>query len=207
MYKIQENGKNMWLVQEPIEQLNYTYADYLRWTIEERVELIKGQILKLSAPNRMHQSVSGNLYYAIRKYLNSQPCKVFAAPFDVRLPTKKNGNKDTKISTVVQPDISVICNAEKLDEKGCIGAPDLVIEILSPGNSTKEVKLKYGIYEEAGVKEYWIVQPDYQNIITYTLNKSTQKFEGGKINVVNDTINSYAIEGLLVKVTDVFDNL
>jgi Uma2 family endonuclease len=207
MYKIQENGKNMWLVQEPIEQLNYTYADYLRWTIEERVELIKGQILKLSAPNRIHQSVSGNLYYAIRKYLNSQPCKVFAAPFDVRLPTKKNGNKDTKISTVVQPDISVICNAEKLDEKGCIGAPDLVIEILSPGNSTKEVKLKYGIYEEAGVKEYWIVQPDYQNIITYTLNKSTQKFEGGKINVVNDTINSYAIEGLLVKVTDVFDNL
>jgi Uma2 family endonuclease len=162
-------------VEEPITdyaQLDpdklYTYADYLKWKFQERVELIRGKIFRMSpAPNSRHQIISGNIFVKIWNYLEGNPCRVFAAPFDVRLPVPKG----EKPYTVVQPDLCVICDPEKLDDQGCNGAPDLVIEILSPGNSSKEMRDKYAVYEEAGVREYWIVDPEREAVIAYVLNE------------------------------------
>src|SRR5579875_870365 len=164
IYNSEEN--KMQLVEEPDMNLRYTYADYLQWQFEERLELFKGKIFKLSAPNTKHQEISGRLFFGIANFLQKNPCKVFSAPFDVRLPVR-NRKKDSEITTVVQPDICVICDENKLDEKGCIGAPNLVIEILSPGNTEKEVKLKFELYEEAGVREYWVVYPAEENVAIF----------------------------------------
>ena len=138
---------------------------------KERVELINGK-LYLMSPNtyRRHQELSSNFSGIIWKYLKSTTHKAYFAPFDVRLPVKK-GDKSSQTFTVLQPDICIVCDLTKLDERGCVGAPDLVIEILSPGNSDKEMKLKYDVYEESGVIEYWIVQPEYQNVLIYVLDE------------------------------------
>jgi Uma2 family endonuclease len=136
---------------------SYTYADYLEWTFEERVELIKGRLFELPTPNRIHQTLAFRMNGEFYNYLKGKPCSAFHAPFDVRLPQKSKDDKD--IVTVVQPDISVICDPSKLDDKGCIGAPDIVVEILSPGNNRKELKNKYEAYEEAGVKEFRLIHP------------------------------------------------
>ena len=127
----------------------YTYADYLMWKIKDRLELLKGKIFQMGAPSLTHQTVSMNFSRLLSNYFYKTPCKLFAAPFDVRL--AKKGEKDNEVYTVVQPDLCVVCDADKLDERGCWGAPDLIIEILSPGNSKKEMLNKYELYEEAGV--------------------------------------------------------
>ncbi len=150
----------------------YSYADYLTWQFEERVELIKGWIWKMSpAPLRQHQEISVSLASQFYAYLNNKPCKVYPAPFDVRLIDKQKQTDDTTIVSVVQPDISVVCDLSKLDAKGCVGAPDLIIEILSPGNNKKEIQDKFRLYEENGVREYWIVYPVYQSVAVYNLVK------------------------------------
>lgn len=152
----------------------YTYADYLLWQFKERVELIKGRIFKMSpAPNTSHQLISSKLQGNLFVHLKDKSCYLFSAPFDVRLfDTKKSAFINRDIYTVVQPDLCVVCDGNKLDEKGCLGAPDLVIEILSPGNSKKEVDSKFDLYQESGVREYWIVQPIDQNVFIFTLNDS-----------------------------------
>lgn len=148
----------------------YSYAEYLTWKFEERVELLRGFIAKMAAPSRIHQEISGILHAKIRLQLWHSPCKIYAAPFDVRLPhfSKK---LDKNVTTVVQPDLCIVCDPSKLDARGCAGAPDLIIEILSPGNSKKEMIDKFTIYEEAGVKEYWLVQPAEKTILRYVLNE------------------------------------
>jgi len=146
----------------------YSYADYLKWTFEERLELIKGKIFPMSGPNRWHQKLSGHLGNELYNFLKGKPCEVYAAPFDVRLPRKSKRNKD--IFTVVQPDLCVVCDRSKLDKKGCIGAPDIVVEILSPGNNRKELVDKYKVYEESGVKEYWLFMYNEQVCLQYTHN-------------------------------------
>lgn len=205
MFQVLQTGtEEDLLVEEPTADYGYTYADYLQWKLKERIELFKGRIFRLSAPNRMHQQISGSLHLKIGNKLLNKVCRLYAAPFDVRLPTK-NKIKDDEVTTVVQPDLCVICDPLKLDDRGCNGAPDLVIEILSPGNNKKEVKLKFDLYEEAGVKEYWIVYPAEENIITYNLNDQ-QKFIGGKIYVAGDTIHSASVPGLSVDLNGIFDN-
>lgn len=144
---------------------SYSYADYLVWQLKERVEIIKGKIMAMSpAPNRLHQDISLKLTSEFLKVFPNDGCKLYVAPFDVRFPDK-NGN----VKTVVQPDLCVICDPNKLDERGCFGAPDLVVEILSPGNSKREMKDKYELYQEQGVSEYWVVRPEEQNIHIYVL--------------------------------------
>lgn len=146
----------------------YSYADYLTWQFKERVELIKGKLFKMSpAPSSRHQEISFNLAREIGTFLKGKACKAFSAPFDVRLTRKEDQNT----STVVQPDLCVICDLEKIDKRGCVGAPDLVIEILSPGNTKREMDDKFSLYEEAGVQEYWLVEPDNKVIFAYTLNQ------------------------------------
>lgn len=149
---------------------SYTYADYLLWQFEERVELIRGKLFRMSpAPNRRHQTMLGELHLQIAPFFKKQHCQVFLAPFDVRLSVSKRKGQDT---TVVQPDLCVICDLDKLDERGCAGAPDLIIEILSPGNSKKEMREKFEVYEEAGVREYWLVNPLDNVVLVYVLNEA-----------------------------------
>jgi Uma2 family endonuclease len=145
----------------------YSYADYFSWKITERVELFMGKIFEISpAPTSSHQRISRNIGTELIIFLQKRPCEVFYAPFDVRLEKDKN---DEQAKTVVQPDICVICDFTKIDERGCKGAPDLIVEILSPSNSTKEMKNKFELYEKAGVLEYWIVQPADKTIFQYIL--------------------------------------
>jgi Uma2 family endonuclease len=179
----------------------YTYADYLKWTIDERLELIKGKIFRMSpAPNRFHQTLSREIFVRIANFLSGRKCEVYSAPFDVRLPGKSKADKD--IITVVQPDICVICDTSKLDDKGCIGAPDIVVEILSPGNNAKELCNKYEVYEEAGVKEYWIVSPQDQTFLVYTL--SNGRFKPSKLMVSGETIVSSVLPGFQLQLSEIF---
>jgi Uma2 family endonuclease len=157
-----------------IDQLDmskeYSYADYLKWQIDERLELFKGFVSRMSAPNVFHQRISRRLSSEIESYFASSSCEMFSAPFDVRL-TRKNKITNLEAKTVVQPDICVVCDSRKLDTKGCVGAPDWIIEILSPGNSKREMKDKFEMYQENGVKEYWIVQPADKTVFRYVLNE------------------------------------
>ena len=193
----------------------YSYADYLMWQFDERVELIKGMILRMSpAPSTRHQKISNFLSSRVTWFLKDASCSVFTAPFDVRLPvsvdlkiskkykTKAKELSDGMIMTVVQPDICVICDESKLDERGCIGAPDIIIEILSPGNTQREMKDKFGIYQEAGVQEYWIVEPMSEFIIIYALDKNI--YIGSRPYTAGDTITSKVLPGLEINVSEVF---
>ncbi|WP_395053037.1 Uma2 family endonuclease [Flavobacterium sp.] len=149
---------------------SYTYADYLLWRFKERVELIKGKIFKMSpAPNSFHQDISMNLTRSLDRFFYKTNCKMYSAPFDVRLINFKESSDNNKIITVIQPDLCVICDRSKIDEKGCLGAPDLIIEILSPGNSKKEMDIKFDLYQENKVLEYWIVNPSDKTILIYVL--------------------------------------
>lgn len=159
-----------------LEQLDltktYSYADYLTWQFTETVELIKGKIMLMSpAPTVSHQRIETKLLLAIGSYLENKKCEIFPAPFDVRLyDRKKSLLASQDIQTVIQPDLFVICRPELLDKQGCNGAPDWIIEILSPGNSKREMKTKYALYEESGVMEYWLVYPEQRAIHQFVLN-------------------------------------
>lgn len=181
----------------------YSYADYLTWQFKERVELIRGWISKMSpAPSTGHQTISWDFTYYFANYFRKTDCKTFAAPFDVRLLDSKKSKKDQQVFTVVQPDICVICDEKKLDERGCIGAPDLIIEIVSPGNSKREMKTKYELYEENGVKEYWIANPLEKNIMLYILK--AKKYHLKKIYFDDDTIESVMFKGLVIDLKEIF---
>ena len=182
---------------------SYTYADYLLWQFNERVELIKGKIFKMSpAPNRYHQDVSWILSRKIDLFFRKSTCKMYAAPFDVRLINFKESTEDNQVTSVVQPDLCVICDANKLDEKGCIGAPDLIIEILSPGNSKREMDVKFDLYQENGVAEYWIVNPMEKNIYVYVLEN--ERYIGLKPLIESSTFVSPTFPKLKFAVKNIF---
>lgn len=134
-------------------------------------------------------------------FLKGKTCQVFHAPFDVRLPVTSKKNQD--IDTVVQPDLCVVCDLDKLDDAGCIGAPDLVVEILSPGNNKRELKNKYEVYEEAGVKEYWVIHPNEETLLIYTLVDG--KYQSSRLFVTGDIVKSSCIEGFRLNLEDVFE--
>ena len=192
-------------VEEPFSEYGtYTYADYLTWQIDEMVELIRGKVFRqAAAPRVIHQQVAGNVFVALSIYLKRKKCSVFIAPFDVRLPVKSKRNED--IDTVVQPDICVICDPDKLDEAGCIGAPDLVVEVLSPGNNKKELQNKYEVYEESGVREYWVIHPNECTLLVYTLIDG--RYDASKIFTHGDRVASQAVEGFVLDLEEVFEDL
>lgn len=188
-----------------ISQLNpdgfYTYSDYLMWQFKERVELIRGRLLRMSpAPNTAHQKISQAFNRKLLNYFYNKPCQVFTAPFDVRLPVNLKGGQDT---TVVQPDLCVICDESKLDERGCAGAPDLIIEILSPGNSQKEMREKFQVYEEAGVREYWMVSPSEKVVWRYILNEEGH-YIGLPPATEDDTWSSHCFPELAIDAKEIF---
>ena len=146
-----------------------SYADYLTWPSDERWEIIDGVPYDMTpAPSSRHQLVSGNLYLRLRLCLESGPCRVIAAPFDVRLADA--ATDDASIRSVVQPDLSVVCDPLKIDDAGCLGAPDLVVEILSPSTAFKDHGAKLSLYERHGVHEVWLVNPQRETILVYVLD-------------------------------------
>lgn len=183
----------------------YTYADYLTWRFKERVELLWGKLFKMTAaPSREHQRVLGELHIKIKQFLKNNGCQVYLAPFDVRLPLK--GKKDEDVHSVVQPDLCVVCNPEILDDAGCLGVPDLMVEILSPHSSRRDLNEKYKLYETVGVREYWVVEPVDGLVQLFVLDKHG-KFEIIKPYTVVETVQSVIFPDLEIELNEIFPNL
>lgn len=187
----------------PEESLNkkYSYSDYLTWPEEERWDIIDGVPYMHATPLRIHQEVSGELFYQIRNYLKDKPCKVYAAPFSVRLP--KENERDDNASTVVEPDIVVICDELKLDDKGCKGAPDLIIEIVSPSSKKLDRLIKFNKYQEAGIKEYWIVEPEDKLVSIFKL-ESDNRYGRTEIYSEENKVKVGIFEDLVIDLKEVF---
>ncbi|MBP2242231.1 Uma2 family endonuclease [Cytobacillus eiseniae] len=161
----------------PNEKGRYSYADYLSWDDGERLELIDGEVFNMSpAPSRRHQQVLRELSTIFSVFLRGKECEVFFAPFDVRLLAENK--QDDEITHVVQPDLSVVCDQGKLDDKGCNGAPDMIVEILSPSSVKLDRWKKYQLYEKAGVKEYWLVDPINESVEIHLLIGEQYQFQG-----------------------------
>ncbi|MBU8906008.1 Uma2 family endonuclease [Desertibacillus haloalkaliphilus] len=180
----------------------YSYADYLRWSEGERVELIDGfPYFMTPAPSRLHQQILLELGTQFHTQLKGHPCEAYVAPFDVRLAEDEDASDDD-VFTVVQPDIVVVCDQNKLDKRGCNGVPDLVIEIISPSTASHDYIRKMELYETFGVKEYWIVQPTDQVVMVFKHNQ--QSFDKPTFYDKESTIEPGVISGVEIQLADVF---
>lgn len=189
VYKvIQEDENHVSKVAEIDLSGIYSYAEYYRWKSQDRLELINGKIFRMNpASSLTHQRWCGYLYVKLYEYLADKKGEVFLAPFDVRIPDRSS--RDDDIFTVVQPDLLVVCKPEQLDERGCLGAPEVVIEVLSDGNNWRELIDKFKVYEAAGVKEYWIINPRRKHFFIYSLDQFGRlKSEGA--NMYNNGVLS-----------------
>ena len=149
------------------EEKHYTCADLYEWDDNVRAEIINGDLYMMSPPLTIHQRIAGRLYNRFANFLEGKPCEVFPAPFGVRLFPKKDLSDDT----LVEPDIVVVCDSDKIDERGCNGPPDLIIEIVSPSNSRRDRVLKFNLYLEAKVREYWVVYPEDKGMEVHILER------------------------------------
>jgi Uma2 family endonuclease len=186
---------------EPVPRTGrYTYADYLKWTEGQRWELIDGVAYSMSpAPSVQHQRVSRELQGQLHAKLRGGPCELFAAPFDVRLP--EGSEADDEVETVVQPDLVVICDPKKLDQAGCRGAPDLVIEILSPTTAYRDQTEKLRLYERHGVRELWIVNPDVETVFVYRLGADAL-YPKPEVYRSGEVVGLSAVEGISIDLTE-----
>lgn len=180
----------------------YTYLDYITWPVDKPIELIDGiPYLMTPAPSRIHQKISVELVRQISNYLQGKTCEVYPAPFDVRL--IENDEPDEKINNVIQPDISIICNKEKLDETGCKGSPDLVMEIVSPSSISMDYIKKLNLYEKYSVREYWIIHPIDKIIMVYTLIENG-KYARPAVYPMEEVIKVGIFEDLSISLAEVF---
>jgi len=184
----------------------YSYADYLTWQFDETVELLRGKIALMSpVPSFSHQDISTQLLVEIGSYLKGKACKAFHAPFDVRLyDRRKSIVANREIVTVVQPDLCVICDKHKLDSKGCLGAPDWIIEILSKSTARKDMQTKFQLYQEAGVKEYWLVYPYEATVSQFFLDEQLEKYQLLKMYANQDQITPCLFPDLSIDLQEVF---
>ena len=181
----------------------YSYADYLTWADDRMRELIDGFVRMMSAPGRHHQKTCGKLTTRLTNLIerNSGQCEVYPSPFDVRLP--KNGETaDNEIYTVVQPDICVVCDLSKLDDKGCLGAPDLVVEIQSYTTARYDLTQKFNLYEASGVREYWVVYPFEAAVEVFLLQPNGKFDEGTKYK--QEKIPVHIFDGSEIDLTSIF---
>jgi Uma2 family endonuclease len=180
----------------------YTYADYLNWPDDEKWEIIHGEPYAMSpAQSTDHQAILGELFYQFRGYLKNRTCQVFVAPFDVRIPLEDEKDEDTK--SVVQPDISIICDKNKIDSKGCKGAPDLIVEIVSSSTFRKDVKDKFFLYERSGVKEYWLVYPNEKTVMVYKLGENG-KYGRPEVYSEEDSVKVGIFQELNIELKEIF---
>lgn len=182
---------------------SYTVGDYLSWQFDGLVELIKGKIFNMSpAPRSYHQAISVNICGELYAILKNKKCKLYGAPFDVYLKGLEK-NKDT----VVQPDICIICDKAKIHDKGCVGAPDMIVEIVSPSTMKKDVDIKFHLYEENGVKEYWIVTPEFKQVAVYTLGSSNVYEHQGNFNLEDsEEVPVFTLDKAMLKLSDIFQD-
>lgn len=183
------------------QEVRYTYADVLSWDDDVRYELYDGRPLALASPSDVHQDILLGLASQIRDYLRGKSCKVYPAPFDVRL-FERNDDRPEDVDTVVQPDIVVVCDKDKVDGHGVHGAPDLVIEILSPSTSRQDKFVKFNLYPQAGVREYWIVDPVSKTVQTFVLEE--KHFIAKEYGEVEDHVPVSIFPDLAIDLTQVF---
>ena len=186
---------------ELLREKHYTYEDLLGWSGPVRYELYDGQPVAMSSPTDIHQDILGELDWQIRSYLRGKKCKVFFAPFDVRL-FEQPGDRPQDVDTVVQPDLMVVCDPDKIDRHGIHGAPDLVVEILSPATQRHDRLLKFNRYMRAGVKEYWIVDPDTRSVSVYTLEEGA--YHAATVYVADSAVPVGVLEDCVVDLSTVF---
>ena len=185
----------------PAEEMRYTFADYLTWDEDDHIELIYGYPYMMSPPLRIHQKVSGALFRQLANYLDGKKCEVYSAPFGVRL-FEEEGDRPEDVNTVVEPDLVVVCDPGKLDDYGCKGAPDLVVEILSPSTKQYDCLVKYKLYQQAGIREYWIVDPDKKLVLVYTLVEG--QYYVPEVYTARDSVPVGVLEDCAVDLTAVF---
>ena len=181
----------------------FTYGQYYQWDDGERWELIDGVPYNMTpAPRRRHQGISINLLLLMGTFLKGKSCKVYHAPFDVRLPDFGEQHDDD-VPTVVQPDLVVVCDEKKLDDRGCRGAPDMVVEILSPSTSRKDITVKFDLYERHGVREYWVIHPGEDSLMIFTLGEDG-RYGRPRGFGRGDIVASTVLEGLELAIDEVF---
>lgn len=182
----------------------YTYADYLTWPDDVRYELIDGVPYLMAAPSPQHQLASVELTRQLGNFLLDKPCRLFHAPFDVRILEEKEGEGNTPedVYTVVQPDIAVFCHPERLDDRGGKGAPDFIVEILSPSNRKHDAVRKFQLYARAGVREYWLLDPEQRAVQTFLLKDGV--FFPDALAVGGGELPVTALEGCTIDLDRVF---
>ena len=179
----------------PAEKGRYTFADCLTWEEDERFEIVNGEAFMMAPPTVEHQRISGELFRQLANYLEGKKCEVFAGPFGVRL-FEQDGDRPEDVDTMVEPDISVVCDSGKLDKHGCKGAPDLIVEVLSPSTRRYDRLVKLGLYQRAGVREYWIVNPEDRTVQVMLqdgsgflrLHEDYGRDDIAKVNVLEDCL-------------------
>ena len=181
----------------PKENKVYTYEDYLSWSEDERVEIINGVPYLQAAPSRIHQEVLSELHRQIANYLVDKECKVYPAPFHVVLDLGESVVDDSEKVNVLEPDLTIICDLSKLDDRGCKGNPDMVIEIISPSTARKDKVEKFNKYEQAGIKEYWIVEPTEKIVSVFTLQKN-QRFGRPDMYTEDNQVKVSIFEDLVI---------
>ncbi|MDR1786622.1 MAG: Uma2 family endonuclease [Spirochaetaceae bacterium] len=182
------------------EKESYTYADVLSWDEDLRAELVGGELFMMSEPTTAHQAVLGEIFVQLHRFLRGKPCKVFPAPFGVRLFPKADNSDDT----VLEPDIVVVCDRSKLDARGCKGAPDLIIEILSPSTALYDRNTKFKKYLAAGVREYWIVDPEFKQVQAFVLDNGRYV---ASVYDENDEAPVSVLPGCAINLADAFSYL
>jgi Uma2 family endonuclease len=184
-------------------ETRFNYGDYLKWPEEERWEIISGEAYNMTpAPSTHHQRVSRRLLTIFENFLKDKKCEVFGAPYDVILP--ENNESEKSASTVVQPDIAVICDKFKIKTHGCVGAPDLIIEILSPATSKKDMTVKFELYEYHKVKQYWLVHPKDKYAMVFKLDSKTNRYGRPDIYLQKAKIKVGILKDLVINLDDVF---
>ncbi|NBI69178.1 Uma2 family endonuclease [Pseudoflavonifractor sp. 60] len=185
----------------PAEEIRYTFADVLTWNEGDRIEIIDGEAFMMSPPLTDHQRICGGLFAQLYNYLKDKSCEVFPAPFGVRL-FERGGDAPEDVDTMVEPDITVVCDKSKLDKYGCKGAPDLVIEVLSPSTRRHDKMVKFDLYQKAGVRELWLVDPEAREVQTFLLDGG--RYFVNSYGTAEDSIKAAVLEDCVIELSSVF---
>jgi len=182
----------------------YTFADILAWDIDARIELIDGVPYMMAPPSTEHQRIAGELYRQIANFLVGKKCQAFPAPFGVRLFSRKEDAPDDETG-LLEPDITVVCDRDKLDKHGCKGAPDFIVEILSPSTQRRDRLEKYSLYQRAGVREYWIIDPDRKMVLAVVLEDG--QYHSPEIYTAQDKAPVSVLDGCEIDLAPVFEEI